>query len=73
MRRPVDAQMPEVVETNGNGAAAPIERRIKIHPQAREAGSLDAARGSCGQSGQALLSGRQLAGQELAFRPIYLQ
>src|ERR1700733_7140552 len=31
MRRPVDAQMPEVVETNGNGAAALIERRIKIH------------------------------------------
>ena len=26
-------QMPEVVETNGNGAAAPIERRVQIHAQ----------------------------------------
>ena len=32
MRRPVDAQMPEVVETHGNGAAALIDQLRAFHP-----------------------------------------
>src|SRR5712675_2360253 len=33
MWRPVDAEMPEVVETDGNGAAALIEGRVQIRAQ----------------------------------------
>jgi hypothetical protein len=39
MRRPVDAQMPQVIETDGNGAAALIEGRVQIDAQTRDSGS----------------------------------
>ena len=73
MRRPVDAQMPEVVETDGNGAAALIEGRVQIHAQARDRGSLHRICGAGRQRCQALLRVRQRAGQELAFGPVQLQ
>ena len=41
MRRPVDAEMPEVVETDGDRAAALIEGRVQIHAQARDGRSFD--------------------------------
>src|ERR1700738_4413837 len=39
MRRPVDAQMSEVIEPDGNGAAALIESRVQIYPQASDRSS----------------------------------
>ena len=73
MRRPLDAQMPEVVETDGNGAAALIECRVQIHAQARDRGSFHRICGAGRQRRQALLRLRQRAGEELAFGPVQLQ
>jgi hypothetical protein len=39
MRRPVDAQMPEVVETDGDAAAALIEGLVQIQAQACDSGA----------------------------------
>src|SRR5271165_1679410 len=42
MRRPVDPEMtPQVVETDGDGAVAPIESRVHINAQARDGRSFD--------------------------------
>ena len=42
MRRPVDAEMTlQVVETDRNGAVAPIESRVHINAQARDGRSFD--------------------------------
>ena len=46
MRRPFDAQMSEVVETDGDRAVALIEGRVQIHAQARDGRSLDRVRGA---------------------------
>jgi hypothetical protein len=46
MRRPLDAQMPQVVETDGDRGAALIERHVQIHEQACHSGSFDGGRGS---------------------------
>src|ERR1700731_813573 len=73
MSRPVDAQMPEVVETDGDRAVALIEGRIHIHPQARDRRSFDGVRSAGRKHSQTLLRGCQRAGQELAFSPVQLQ
>ena len=73
MRRPVDAQMPEVVETDGDGAAALTEGRVQIHAQARDRGAFHRIGGAGRQRRQALLRFRQLAGEELAFGPIQFE
>src|SRR5882757_10697328 len=65
--------MPEVVETDGNGAAALIEGRVQIYAQARDRGSFDRICGAGRQRGQTLLRLRQRAGEELAFAPVQLQ
>src|SRR6185437_14763252 len=44
MRRPFDTQMAEVVETGGNSAVGPIERRVQVDPQAFNRSSLDRTR-----------------------------
>ena len=73
MRRPLDAQMPEVFETDGNRAAALIECHVQIHAQARDRRAFD-SRGRAGrQRRQALLCLRQCAGEELAFGTIQLE
>ena len=41
VRRPVDAQMPQIVETDRDGAVALIESRVQIHAQARDRRPLD--------------------------------
>ena len=73
MRLPVDAQMPEVVETGGNGAAGLSQRHVQIHAQARDGRLLHRGGGVARKRRQALLRGDVLSGQELAFRPVYLQ
>ena len=73
MRRPVDAQMPEIVETDGDRAAALIEGRVQIRAQAGDGGAFDRRCGAGRKRRQALLRFRQRAGQELAFGPVQLQ
>ena len=73
MRRPVDAQMPQVVQTHGNGTAALIEGRVQINAQARDGSPLHGIGGAGRQRRQALLRGDQIAGEELAFAPVQLQ
>ena len=65
--------MPEVVESDGDGAAALTERHAHIYVQARDRRSLDGIGCAVRQRSQALIGGRQLAGQELAFGPLQLQ
>ena len=65
--------MPEVVETDGDGAVALIEGRVQIHAQACDGGLLDRICGAARQRRQALLRCRQRAGQELAFGPVQLE
>ena len=65
--------MPEVVETDGDRAAALTERRVQIHAQARDGRSLDRVAARADKRVQALLRRRQRAGQELAFGPVQLQ
>ena len=36
VQRPIDTQMPEIIEADGNGAAALIEDRVQIDTQARD-------------------------------------
>src|SRR6266851_1439499 len=73
MRRPVDAQMSEVIEPYGNGAAALIEGRVQVDAQAGDGGSLQRIRGAGRQCRQALLGFRERTRQELAFGPVQLQ
>ena len=65
--------MPEVVETDVDRAAALTERRARVHAQARDGRLFDGRRGAGRKHRQALLGGRQCAGQELAFRSVQLQ
>ncbi len=65
--------MPQVVETDGNGAAALIEGRVQIYAQARDRGSLDRICGAGRQRRQALLRFRQRDSKELAFGPLQFQ
>ena len=65
--------MPEVVETDGDRAAALIERHVKVDPQARDARSIDRICGAGRQRRQALFRVRERAGQELAFGAMQLQ
>ena len=73
MGRPFDADMPEVVETDSDRAAALIEGRVDIDAQARNDGLLDRRRGALRQRRQSLLGDRQPAGQEFAFGPVELE
>ena len=73
MRRPLDAEMPEEIETDRDRAAALIEGHIQIHAQRRDGRSLDRICGVSRKRFQALLRFRQRTGQELAFGPIQFQ
>ena len=73
VRRPVDAQVAEIVETDCDRAAALIQGRVKIHLQARDAGSFDRRCGTGRQHRQALLGFRQCTGEELTFGPVQFQ
>jgi len=73
MRRPLDAEMPEEIETDSDRAGALIEGHVQIHAQARDGRSLDRICGVSRKRFQALLRFRQRTGQELAFGPIQLQ
>jgi hypothetical protein len=46
VRRPVDAEMPEVVETDSDRATVLMEHAIKIDPQARHTRSINRLRGA---------------------------
>ena len=65
--------MLEIVETDRDRAAALIEGRVQIRPQAGDAGAFECRCGAGRQRRQALLRFRQRAGQELTFGPIQLQ
>ena len=73
VRRPVDAEVTEIVETDRDRAATLIQGHVKIHLQARDAGSLDRRCGTGRQQRKALLGVRQRTGQELAFGPMQFQ
>ena len=65
--------MPQVVETDGNGAAALIESGVQIRAQACHSRSIHCVCGAGCQCCQALLSFRPRAGEELAFGAVQLQ
>ena len=65
--------MPEVVETDGDRAAALIEGRVDIDVQARHDGMFDRCRGALRKRRQSLLRDLHLTGQELAFGPVQVQ
>ncbi len=46
MRRPLDAQMPEVVEADRDRAAALIEGQVQFHAQARDGRLFDCIGGA---------------------------
>ncbi len=65
--------MSEVIEPDGNGAAALIEGHVQINAQARDRGAFHGICGAGRQRRQALLRFRQRAGEELALGPVELQ
>ena len=73
MRRPVDAEMPELVETDADRSVAPTKGRVQIHAQARDGRLFDRARGASRKRFQALLRIRRCAAQEFAFGPMQFQ
>src|SRR5262252_7245823 len=73
MRRPLDAEMSEEIETDGYRAGALIESHVQIHAQTRDGRSLDRICGVSRKRSQALLCFRQRTSQELAFGPIQFQ
>ena len=73
MRRPLDAQMPEIVETDVDGVAGLIEGHVQIDAQARDRRLLHRRRGAGRQRRQPLFRFRQCAAQELAFGSVQLQ
>src|SRR5260370_6433130 len=73
MRRKLNAHVPEVVESHGDGTIEMKALRTNGHMQARERCALDGIGCAVRQRGQALIGGPQFAGQELAFGPFQLQ
>ena len=73
MRRPLDAQMTEVAETDFDRPADVVRRQIQLDTQAGERRLIDDCGGAGGKHRQALLCGRQFASQKLAFRAVQLQ
>ena len=73
MRRPLDTQMTQVIETHLDRAIALIERRVHVTVQAGDGRSVDRIHRARGKHRQASLCGRQFAGQELALRPVQLE
>src|SRR5215831_4643974 len=73
MRRPVDADMPQVVETQTYGAVPLSERPVNFHLERRYGGALEQARGAEGQPVQALLGWAELVHDVVAFGSGQLQ
>ena len=67
MRRPLDTEMPKIVEAYLDGTIALIERCVEIHTQARHVRSFDGVCGAARKRCQPLLSSCQIAGEILAF------
>src|SRR4029077_13150868 len=72
MWRPVDGEMPEVFESDGDGAAALIEAGVQVDTQAGDGGPFQHVRGAVREAIQMLLR-RRSTGEKLAFRPLQLQ
>src|ERR1700692_1884501 len=73
MGRPVDAQMPEASETDGNGARVLTEGRVQIAAQEHNGRSFQRSGGAGRKRSQPLFRFHELAGEELAFGPIQLE
>ena len=73
MRRPVDAQMTQVGETDVDRPVAPVERRVQVNAQAGDGRLIDSIGSAGGKHGQARLRGRRFASQELAFGPVQFE
>ncbi len=70
MRRPLDADAPEIVETRFDSAVAAVQRREQVHPHAGDDGQVDMVCGATGQQRKTLFRRRQIAGQVLALGPV---
>ena len=70
---PADAQMPEVVETGGDGTAGFSQCHVQIYAQASDRRLLNRIGSALRKRRQALARRCEFPGQELAFRPVYLQ
>src|SRR5262252_8453217 len=71
--RPLDADVPEIVETDLDGAVALAERSEELHLQPGNSGQIRQVDVPACQVDQALVSLRQRARQELAFGPVQLE
>src|SRR6267378_3961959 len=71
-RGPFDPQMPEVVESGGDGSAALPHSCVQIRPQAGDRSTFDGRRHAGREHIQPLLRGHLRAGEELAFSPLQL-
>src|ERR1700722_19612173 len=65
--------MPEIVETDGNGATALIEACVQIYEQARHSGSFHRIRGASREHIQTFLGFCQRSGEKFALGPLQLQ
>ncbi len=73
VRRPRDADAPEVVEARLDGAIAPIQRRVEIDAHAGDGGEIDEVCGAAREHREPLLGRPELAGQVLALGAVELE
>ena len=73
MERPVDTEMAQVVEADGDGAVDLTEHHVNIDAQARGHRQFDGICGTRSKHFHALGRAGQLASQELAFGPMQFQ
>src|SRR5579864_2163711 len=73
MGRPIDAQMPEIIETGGDGTVALIQSHVQVGTQAGDLSSFYGRYCTARQRRQPLLRFRPRAGQEFTFRPVQVQ
>ena len=73
VRRPLDADAVQVLESDLNDAVSLIQVREELHPQLGDGGQIGKARGTSRQLGKARLRLRLLPGQEFALGSLQLQ
>src|ERR1700722_10877527 len=69
MRRPIDTLTPEIVERDGNGAAALTQGEVQIDVQAGDRGAFHGICSAGGKPFQPLVSGAHRPGDKLALGP----
>ena len=73
MGRPLNAEVPEIVETCLDGAVAPAEGREELLLEAGDGGEVHESPGAAGQHRKPLLRCRECACEELALGAVELE